>query len=66
MIKKEDIEIFYILLFITGICLILALKKKQFKLLTIPFIAIALYIVAEIIMIPLPLLDTVKFIFSLQ
>lgn len=58
--------IFYIFLILTVICLFIALKKKRFVFLAIPFVAIVLYIVAEIILVPIPFIDTVKFIFSLQ
>ncbi len=59
-------EIIYLFLLITVVCLFIALRKKRFGLLLVPVITIALFIIVEIILVPAPLLDTVKFIFSLQ
>ncbi|RUL49595.1 MULTISPECIES: hypothetical protein [Lysinibacillus] len=59
-------DILYIFFLITVSCLIIALWKKRFALLIVPIIVIALYMVVEVILVPAPLLDTVKFIFSLQ
>ena len=59
-------DIQYIFLLITLICLTIALWKKRFILLLIPVIVIVVYIIVEIILVPAPLLETIKFIFSLQ
>ncbi|RTQ96283.1 hypothetical protein EKG35_01125 [Lysinibacillus telephonicus] len=59
-------EIFYIFLLLVVICLFAALRKKRFGLLLVPVLAIVLFMIVEIILVPAPLLDTVKFIFSLQ
>lgn len=58
--------ILYILLLLIIVSLFVALRKKRFGLLLIPVAAIALFIIVEIILVPAPLLDTLKFIFSLQ
>ncbi|WP_084591239.1 hypothetical protein [Ureibacillus sinduriensis] len=58
--------ILYVFLVLSGLCLLVALRRKRFGVLAVPFVAIALYIVAEIILVPAPFIDTVKFIFSLQ
>ncbi|SOC23506.1 hypothetical protein SAMN05880501_11594 [Ureibacillus xyleni] len=59
-----DIQYFFLL--ITLICLTIALWKKRFVLLLVPVVVIVVYIVVEIILVPAPLIETVKFIFSLQ
>ncbi|RIW36115.1 hypothetical protein D3H55_06560 [Bacillus salacetis] len=51
---------------ITGACLVLALKKKKASFLAIPFISLFGYGLVQIILVPLPFIDTVKFIFSLS
>ncbi|MBD8069467.1 hypothetical protein [Bacillus sp. PS06] len=57
---------FIIILLIAGVCLFLALKKKRPILLLLPFLTIFLYFVVEVILFPAPLLETIKFIFSLR
>ncbi|QCR30875.1 hypothetical protein C1N55_01125 [Lysinibacillus sp. SGAir0095] len=63
---KEVRAILYIFLLLTGICLFIALRKKRFAFLAVPLVALVLYILVEIILVPAPFFDTVKFIFSLQ
>ncbi|MFE8701823.1 hypothetical protein ACFYKX_14580 [Cytobacillus sp. FJAT-54145] len=57
---------FLILLAITIVCLFLALKKKKTFFLVIPFISIFFYFLVQIILVPMPFIDTIKFIFSLK
>lgn len=54
------------LLVITGISLYLGLKKKRLVFLAMPFISIFLYFLIQIIMVPAPFFETLKFIFSLS
>jgi hypothetical protein len=58
--------IFFGLLFISVFCLFFALKKKRPFFLVIPFLSILVYFVVQIILVPMPLIDTIKFIFSLS
>lgn len=53
------------LLVITGISLILGLKKNKLIYLAVPFLSIFLYFLVQIIMVPAPFFETLKFIFSL-
>ncbi|MFS0865464.1 hypothetical protein AB3M96_22390 [Fredinandcohnia sp. 179-A 10B2 NHS] len=57
--------IFYILLFITGISLFIAFKKKRPLFLLVPFLSIFIYFVIEIILFPAPIGETIRFIFNL-
>lgn len=54
------------LLIITGVCLFLALKKKRPFFLAVPFLSIFAYFLIQIILVPAPFMETVKFIFSLR
>lgn len=54
------------LLVITGVSLFLGLKKNKVIFLAIPFLSIFLYFLIQIIMVPAPFFETVKFIFSLS
>ncbi|HAQ07001.1 MAG TPA: hypothetical protein DCR24_05545 [Bacillus bacterium] len=54
------------LLVITGISLFLGLRKNKLIFLTVPFISIFLYFLVQIIMVPAPFFETLKFIFSLS
>jgi len=58
--------VFLLLITITGASLIMALRKKKSYFLAIPFLSLFLYFLIEIIMVPEPFFDTVKFIFSLS
>ncbi|WP_421382046.1 hypothetical protein ACOJQI_21735 [Bacillus salacetis] len=51
---------------ITGLCLVLALKKRKVFFLAIPFVSLFGYGVVQVVLVPLPFVDTVKFIFSLS
>ncbi|MEW9052810.1 MAG: hypothetical protein AB2392_16735 [Neobacillus sp.] len=51
---------------ITAVCLFLALKKKKPIFLVMPFLSIFIYFLVQIILVPAPFMDTVKFIFSLR
>jgi len=53
------------LLVITGISLYLAFRKNKLIFLAVPFLSIFLYFLVQIIMVPAPFFDTLKFIFSL-
>ncbi|WP_078543468.1 hypothetical protein [Litchfieldia alkalitelluris] len=57
---------FLIILLIAVISFIFAIKKKRMILLMVPFLSIFLYFAIEVIIFPGPVLDTVKFIFSLR
>jgi hypothetical protein len=58
--------VFYVFIILTAICLILALRKKKAFYLAIPFLSIIVYFIVQIALVPLPFLDTLKFIFSLN
>lgn len=62
---RQDMILFG-LLFISVFCLFFALKKKRPFFLVIPFLSILVYFVVQIILVPMPLIDTIKFIFSLS
>ena len=67
--KEEGIRhlvIFFMILLITAISLFLALRRKLPQLLLVPFAAILIYFVVEIILFPAPLFDTLKFILNLR
>ncbi|MFY3792406.1 hypothetical protein ACOQFO_12095 [Ureibacillus sp. MALMAid1270] len=57
---------FIAFIILAGLCLFIALKKQKMLFLTIPVIAFILYFIIQIALVPLPFIDTVKFIFSLQ
>lgn len=54
------------LLVITGISLFLAFKKNKMIFLAVPFLSIFVYFLIQIIMVPAPFFETLKFIFSLS
>jgi hypothetical protein len=54
------------LLVITGISLFMGLRKNKVVFLAIPFLSIFLYFLIQIIMVPAPFFETLKFIFSLS
>lgn len=54
------------LLAITGISLYIAFRKNKMIFLTVPFLSIFLYFLIQIIMVPAPFFETLKFIFSLS
>ena len=55
---------FFVLLALAS--LTYALIKKRFIFLTVPVIAMVFYMVVKVIMVPLPLGETLKFIFGLR
>ena len=55
---------FFVLLAVAS--LTYALAKKRFIFLTIPVAAMILYMAVKIIMVPLPLGETLQFIFGLR
>lgn len=58
--------ILIIFLILTGICLLIALRKKQFFYLLIPVATLTVYLLVEIALVPAPFFETIKFIFSLS
>ncbi|HAF0292667.1 TPA: hypothetical protein G9C53_005079 [Salmonella enterica subsp. enterica serovar Typhimurium var. 5-] len=54
------------LLVITGFSLFMAFKKNKMIFLAVPFLSIFLYFLIQIIMVPAPFFETLKFIFSLS
>lgn len=50
---------------ITMVSLFMALRRKKTFFLVIPFLSIFFYFLIQILFVPLPFVDTVKFIFSL-
>jgi DMSO reductase anchor subunit len=58
--------IFWLLILITGFCLVMALRRNKTYFLFVPFLSIFVYFLVEILMVPAPFFDTVKFIFSLS
>lgn len=59
-------SVLILLLLITAVCLFLGLRYKRSIFLTIPFLSIFVYFVVQIAMVPVPFMDTIKFIFSLN
>ncbi|SOC42373.1 hypothetical protein [Ureibacillus acetophenoni] len=57
---------FIAFIILAGLSLFFAFKTKRMSLLTIPVIAFTVYFIVQIALVPLPLMDTIKFIFSLQ
>lgn len=55
---------FFILLSIT--CLTYALIKKKFSFLLLPLFCLFTFLIIEILLVPAPLGETLKFIFSLR
>ncbi|WP_102348266.1 hypothetical protein [Bacillus sp. Marseille-P3661] len=51
---------------ITIISIVFALRKQKAILLGVPFASIAIYMLIKIIMVPLPFIDTVRFIMGLR
>ncbi len=58
--------ILLIFLVLTGACLYMALRKKQFLFLLVPVLSMFVYFIVQIILVPAPILDTIKFIFALR
>ncbi|WP_391371337.1 hypothetical protein [Lysinibacillus sp. KU-BSD001] len=56
----------YFFMLLTIACLTYALVKKRFIFLTVPVAAMMLYMVIKVVMVPLPLGETLKFIFGLR
>ena len=56
----------YFFMLLTIDCLTYALVKKRFIFLTVPVAAMMLYMVIKVVMVPLPLGETLKFIFGLR
>ena len=56
----------YFFVLLTLACLTYALVKKRLIFLTVPVIAMVFYMVVKVIMVPLPLGETLKFIFGLR
>ncbi len=59
-------QVLLLLMAITGVSLFIALKKKKTYFLLFPFASIFLYFMIQIILVPAPFFETVKFIFSLR
>ncbi|BDH60032.1 hypothetical protein MTP04_01620 [Lysinibacillus sp. PLM2] len=57
---------FLAFILLAAFCLFIVFKTKKMLYLTIPVIAFIVYFIVQIAMVPLPFMDTVKFIFSLQ
>ncbi|GIN63026.1 hypothetical protein J27TS8_30190 [Robertmurraya siralis] len=57
---------FYFFIALTAICLIVALRKKKTIFLVIPFLSIIVYFIIQVALVPLPFIETLKFIFSLN
>ncbi|MDE5414721.1 hypothetical protein [Alkalihalobacterium chitinilyticum] len=56
----------YVFLLITLFSFIFAFRKKKPLFLSVPFASIFVYLIVQVIMVPLPFWETVKFIFSLR
>ena len=56
--------LFFILF--TIFCLTYALIKKRFIALTFPVVALILLMIVKVVMVPLPLMETLQFIFDLK
>ncbi|KGR90223.1 membrane protein [Ureibacillus massiliensis 4400831 = CIP 108448 = CCUG 49529] len=57
---------FLAFILLAAFCLFIGFKTKRMFYLTVPVIAFIVYFIVQIAMVPLPFMDTVKFIFSLQ
>ncbi|MEK4146162.1 hypothetical protein NST02_03620 [Robertmurraya sp. FSL W8-0741] len=57
---------FYFFIALTAICLIVTLRKKKTIFLVIPFLSIIVYFIIQVALVPLPFIETLKFIFSLN
>lgn len=58
--------IFIVLLVIIVICIVVALKKKKPFYLFIPILFMCSYFIIQVMLVPLPFIETIKFIFSLR
>lgn len=47
-------------------CLAVALIKKRFILLTFPVMALMMLMLVKVVLVPLPLMETLQFIFNLR
>lgn len=56
--------LFFILF--TICCLIYALIKKRFIALTFPVVALVILMIVKVLLVPLPLMETLQFIFDLR
>ena len=56
----------YVFVALTLASLIYALVRKKFIYLTVPIAAMLIYIAVKIVMVPLPLGETLQFIFGLR
>lgn len=56
----------YFFIIVTLASLIYALVSKKFIYLTVPVAAMMIYIAVKIVMVPMPLGETLKFIFGLR
>ncbi|KGR79303.1 hypothetical protein [Ureibacillus manganicus] len=57
---------FIAFIILAGLCLFIAFKTKKMLYLTVPVIAFIVYFIVQVALVPLPFIDTIKFIFSLQ
>ena len=55
-----------LLVLFTIFCLAYALVKKRFIALTFPVGALIVLVIVKVVMIPLPLMETIQFIFDLR
>lgn len=56
----------YVFIVLTLVSLIYALVSKRFIYLTVPVVSMLIYIAIKIVMVPLPLGETLEFIFGLR
>ena len=56
----------YVFLLIIVLSLAITIWKKKPQLMLMPFVAMFVYLVYEVIRVPMPVWDTIKFIFSLR
>ncbi|MBM7704030.1 hypothetical protein [Metabacillus iocasae] len=55
-----------LLVIITVISIVIALRKQKPFFFAVPFLSLLIYFVVEIALVPAPFFETVKFIFSLH
>lgn len=56
----------YVFLFITLLSIVFAFRLKKPLIMSVPFLAIFLFMIVQIAMVPLGFFETIRFIFGLR